>query len=60
MSTSSVSSGSTMAAIQVDVMKKAQEVAARDVLSVLDSASQQTQQTSSAIAGIGNNIDIKA
>ena len=60
MDTSSVSSGSTMGSIQIDVMKKAQDVAARNVLSILDSASQQTQQTSSALAGIGKNIDIKA
>lgn len=61
MSTSSVDSGSIMASIQIDTMKKAQDVAARNVLSVLESAgADQGSQTSSAIAGLGKNIDIKA
>ncbi|MFT7859601.1 MAG: hypothetical protein ABXS93_01565 [Sulfurimonas sp.] len=61
MNSSSVGSGSTVASIQVDVMKKANDVAARSILGVLESSAQQTQQqSSSAIAGIGKNIDIKA
>ncbi|MDH4943912.1 hypothetical protein [Sulfurimonas sp. C5] len=58
---STIGSGSTMASTQVNVMKKANDIAARSILSVLESSSQQTQQqSSSAVAGIGKNIDIKA
>lgn len=60
MDTGSISSGSTAATLQIDALKKAQDVAARSVLGILESSSQQTQQTSSAIAGLGKNIDIKA
>lgn len=60
MDSGSVSSSSTMATLQIDAMKKAQDVAATNVLGVLQSSSAQTQQTSSAIAGLGQNIDIKA
>ncbi|WP_193114695.1 hypothetical protein [Sulfurimonas marina] len=57
---STISSGSTMGSIQVDVMKKSQDAAAKSILGVLESSSQQTKQTSSALAGIGKNLDIKA
>ncbi len=58
---STIGSGSTVASAQVNVMKKANDIAARSILSVLESSSQQTQQhSSSAVAGIGKNIDIKA
>lgn len=60
MDSSSVSSGSTVASVQMNVMKKAEDIAARSILGVLESSSQQTGQTSSAVAGLGKNIDIKA
>lgn len=60
MDSSSIGSGSTASSIQIDVMKKAQDVAAQNILGVLESSSQQDGQTSAAITGIGKNIDIKA
>ena len=63
-----MSNGSLMAQIQVDTMKKAMDVQARDVLSVLQSAAPQTMQSPAQpvssqkvaqLTGVGQTLDIK-
>jgi hypothetical protein len=61
-----MSNGSLMAQIQVDTMKKAMDVQARSVLSVLQSAtSMQTPaqpvppQNVAQLTGLGRNLDVK-
>ncbi len=58
MATDSIGSAGTMQSVQVDVMKKAQDVQAQQVLKVLESATQQSQQTTAQKTGMGNNINI--
>jgi hypothetical protein len=61
MAVSSTSSASTTAqAIQIDVMKKAQDVQSQQVLKILESANQQSQQVTAQKTGIGQNINIMA
>jgi hypothetical protein len=60
MSVSSTSSASTAQNIQIDVMKKAQDVQAQQVLKVLESANEQSQQVAAQKTGIGQNINIMA
>ena len=50
------STGST--SVQVDVMKKAQEVQAQQVLKVLESANEQSKQVTAQKTGVGSNINI--
>ena len=56
----SSSSGTGSATIQVDVMKKAQDVQEQQVLKVLESASEQSKQTTAQKTGIGSNINLTA
>jgi len=56
----SSSSGTGSATIQVDVMKKAQDVQEQQVLKVLESATEQSKQTTAQKTGIGNNINLTA
>jgi hypothetical protein len=58
MATDSIGSAGTMQSVQVDVMKKAQDVQAQQVLKVLESATQESQQTTAQKTGMGNNINI--
>jgi len=58
MATDSIGSAGTMQNVQVDVMKKAQDVQAQQVLKVLESVTQQSQQTTAQKTGMGNNINI--
>ncbi len=60
MSVSSTSNASTAQNIQIDVMKKAQDVQAQQVLKVLESANEQSQQVAAQKTGIGQNINIMA
>ena len=60
MSVSSTSNASTAQNIQIDVMKKAQDVQAQQVLKVLESANEQSQQVTAQKTGIGQNINIMA
>ena len=50
----------TQTAIQVDVMKKAQDVQAQQVLSLLESSSAQNSQAAAQLTGVGVNLDIRA
>jgi len=45
-------------AIAVEVQKKAQDVQSQQVLKVLESASEQSQQVTAQKTGIGNNLNI--
>ncbi len=58
MATDSVSSAGTMQNVQLDVMKKAQDVQAQQVLKVLESVNQESLQTTAQKTGMGNNINI--
>jgi len=53
---SSQGTGSTSA--QVEVIKKATEVQERQILKTLESASEQSKQTTAQKTGVGNNINI--
>jgi len=55
-----VSSSTTSAAIGVEVQKKAQDVQAQQVLKVLESANEESKQTTAQKTGIGGNINISA
>lgn len=50
----------TQAAIELTVMKKAQDVQARQVLSLLESSSAQNTQAAAQLTGVGVNLDVKA
>jgi hypothetical protein len=58
-----ISGNQVTSSFQIDAMKKATEVESNSVLKVLDSIAPQNtqiQQTSSALTGLGQSIDIKA
>ncbi|NCO00306.1 MAG: hypothetical protein GW906_00550 [Epsilonproteobacteria bacterium] len=44
----------------VDAMKKAMDVQAQSVLSILDSASEQSKQMTAQKTGMGNNLNLTA
>jgi len=44
----------------VDEMKKAMDVQAQSVLSILDSASEQSKQMTAQKTGMGNNLNLTA
>ena len=54
----SPSSGTGSVSAQVEVMKKATEVQEKQVLKVLESASEQSKQVTAQKTGIGNSINI--
>ena len=56
----SSSSGSGSVSAQVEVMKKAQEVQAQQVLKVLEGVQEQSQKVSAQKTGLGNNLNISA
>lgn len=58
MEASSSTQGSSAAAGQVDIMKKAQDVQAQQILKVLESAQEQSQEMTAQKTGIGKNINI--
>ena len=45
---------------QVDIMKKAQDVQAQQVLKVLEGASEQSKQMTAQKTGMGNSINLTA
>jgi len=53
-----VSAATNTSAIAVDTQKKAQDVQAQQVLKVLESANEQSQQVTAQKTGIGSNINI--
>jgi len=53
-----VSSSTGSANIQVDVMKKAQEVQEQQVLKVLESAQEQAKDVTAQKTGVGGNLNI--
>ncbi|SFV50287.1 hypothetical protein MNB_SM-4-1298 [hydrothermal vent metagenome] len=55
-----VSSANSGSAIGLSVQKKAQDVQAQQVLKVLESSAQQTQQAASQKTGIGSHLNISA
>ena len=57
---SAIGASSQQSAIQVEVMKKAQDVQAQQVLRVLESTAQDTQQAVAQKTGMGQNLDIQA
>jgi len=54
----SSSSGTGSASAQVEVMKKATEVQERQVLKVLESASEQSKEMTAQKTGMGSNLNI--
>ncbi|MBL1243920.1 MAG: hypothetical protein COA39_005940 [Sulfurimonas sp.] len=57
MEVSAANSGSI---VGLEVQKKAQDVQAQQVLKVLESTTQQTQQAASQKTGIGSQLNISA
>jgi len=53
-----VTSSSNTSAIGLEVQKKAQDVQAQQVLKVLESANEQSQQVTAQKTGVGNHINI--
>lgn len=54
----SSSTATTATAVQTNVQKKAQDVQAQQVLKVLESVNQQSQQVSAQKTGMGRNLNI--
>ena len=57
MEISSSTSGSSVA---VEAQKKAQDVQERQVLKILDSANEQSQQAAAQKTGVGTNLNLSA
>jgi len=53
-----VSSSSNTSAVGLEVQKKAQDVQAQQVLKVLESVNEQSQQVTAQKTGVGNHINI--
>ena len=53
-----VSSSTNTSAIGLEVQKKAQDVQAQQVLKVLESVNEQSQQVTAQKTGMGNSINI--
>lgn len=53
-----VSSSTTTASVQVETMKKAMDVQEKQVLQILESATEQSKQVAAQKTGVGNNINI--
>jgi len=53
-----VSSSTTTSGVQVEVMKKAQEVQEQQVLKVLETASEQSKEMTAQKTGMGKNLNI--
>ncbi|MDA7816773.1 hypothetical protein N9A28_01135 [Sulfurimonas sp.] len=56
----SSSQGSGSVSAQVEVMKKATEVQERQVLKVLESANEQSQQIAAHKTGVGSHLNVSA
>jgi len=56
----SSSSGSGSSSIQVDVMKKSTEVQERQVLKILEGATEQSQKVAAEKTGLGTKLNISA
>ena len=56
----SSSTNAAPASAQVEALKKATEVQERQILKVLESASEQSQKVSAQKTGLGNNLNISA
>jgi len=53
-----VTSSTNTSAVGLEVQKKAQDVQAQQVLKVLESANEQSQQVTAQKTGVGQNINI--
>ncbi|WP_457743973.1 putative motility protein [Sulfurimonas sp.] len=53
-----VSSSTTSANVQVDVMKKAQDVQEKQITQLLESAQQQSKDMATQKTGIGGNLNL--
>lgn len=53
-----VSSATAPSSPEVEVMKKATEVQERQILKVLESATEQSKQVAAQKTGLGNNLNI--
>jgi hypothetical protein len=56
--TMEVSSSNGSASVQVDVMKKAQDVQEKQIMKLLESSQEQTQQVTAQKTGVGGNLNI--
>ena len=53
-----ISSSGTKADVQIDVMKKAQDVQEKQIMKVLESAQEQAKQVTAQKTGVGGNLNI--
>jgi len=53
-----VSSSTASAGVQVEVMKKAQDVQEQQVVKILEAATEQSKEVTAQKTGMGNNINI--
>jgi len=53
-------SSATSSTMQVEAMKKAQDVQAQQVLKTIEAASEQSKQITAQKTGMGNNINLTA
>ncbi|WP_294885377.1 MULTISPECIES: hypothetical protein [unclassified Sulfurimonas] len=53
-----ISTTATPSSPQIEAMKKASEVQERQILKVLESANEQSQQVTAQKTGLGNNLNI--
>ncbi|MDQ7045866.1 MAG: hypothetical protein Q9M32_08140 [Sulfurimonas sp.] len=56
----SSSTSTDVAAVQVDVLKKAIDVKERATLKILESANEQSKQVSAQKTGLGNTLNVSA
>ena len=55
-----VSSSTNASSVGVEVQKKAQDVQAQQILKVLESANEQSQEVTAQKTGVGKNINLTA
>ncbi len=55
-----VSASTNSSAVGLEVQKKAQDVQAQQVLKVLESVNQQSQQVTAQKTGVGRNLNLTA
>ncbi len=53
-----ISSSGTKADVQIDVMKKAQDVQEKQIMKVLESAQEQAKEVTAQKTGVGGNLNI--
>ncbi len=60
ISSSTNASNTSASSVGVEAQKKAQDVQERQVLKILDSANEQSQQVTAQKTGVGSNLNLSA